>query len=204
MPWPPTGMYDPVIDLDTQLSAPVTPGLSSSSPTGSEQEMPSGNIFDPQTGMITLGALAPTVPGFDLLPGDDEPRLKDVSTDKKRQGVIDFALSKVAKGIWYHWGGTTDAGYDCSGLVMKAFASVGIQMPRISWSQAGQGKRVKISDLQPGDLVAWDHQAGDGGADHIAIYMGNGKIIEAAHTGTQLRVRKLGKNEGAWGVKLDY
>lgn len=154
--------------------------------------------------MITLGAVAPIVPGFDLLPGDEEPRLKSISEDKKRQGVIDFALSKVAKGIWYQWGGTTDRGYDCSGLVMKAFASVGIQMPRISWSQAARGQRVKISDLQPGDLVAWDHQSGDGGADHIAIYMGNGKIIEAAHTGTQLRVRKLGKNEGAWGVKLAY
>ena len=200
MPWPPTGLFDPVIDISDQIAGPTPAGLE----TDPDQEV-TGIGFDPQTNMIGLGITSPTQPEFSALPAPDEVRFKDVDTSKKRQTVVDWAISRTKMGIWYQWGGTTDKGYDCSGLVLKAFAQAGINMPRLSWSQAARGKRVKLSDLQPGDLVAWDHQAGDGGADHIAIYIGNGQIAEAAHTGSQLRVRKLGKRDaGAWGVKLAY
>jgi cell wall-associated NlpC family hydrolase len=97
----------------------------------------------------------------------------------------------------YSWGNL-----DCSGLVQRAYAAVGIHLPRISYQQANTGKRVNIGDLQAGDLVAWDEGPRNPGADHIAIYIGNGQILEAAHTGTDVRVRKLGKNEGAWGVHM--
>jgi cell wall-associated NlpC family hydrolase len=198
VPWPPTGAFDPVIDLSDQLAASTTPGVESD-----ENMVPQMSTFmDPQTNMIAFGLTNPVDPNFSALPAPDEVRFKDVSEDKKRQAVIDFAKTKL--GIPYVWGGTTDRGYDCSGLVMKAFGSAGISMPRISWAQAAKGQRVKISDLQPGDLVAWDHQSGDGGPDHIAIYIGNGQIIEAPHTGANVRIRKLGKNEGAMGVHLSY
>lgn len=200
MPWPPTGAFDPLLDISDQAASPVTPGASSDT----DQVNPFTTAFDSPSGMISFGLVNEADPSFDLLPAADEIRLQDVDVSKKRQIVVDWAISRTKMGIWYKWGGTTDKGYDCSGLVMKAFAQAGINMPRISWSQAGRGQRVKISDLEPGDLVAWDHVAGDGGADHIAIYIGNGQIAEAAKTGTQLRVRKLGKNEGAWGVKLAY
>lgn len=200
MPWPPTGAYDPLIDIGDQVAAPTAPGAGTPGATGTAAQ--SFSAFDPQSNMLALGVTNYAEPAFDALPAHDEIRFKDVGTDKKRQAVIDFAKTKI--GIWYKWGGITDKGYDCSGLVMAAFKSAGINMPRLSWAQAGRGQRVKISALQAGDLVAWDHQSGDPGADHIAIYIGNGQILEAAHTGTQIRIRKLGKNEGAWGVKLDY
>lgn len=197
MPWPPTGAYDPLIDIGSQVASPVTPGVT-------DQAVPDSSFtgFDPNTNMMALGVTNATEPAFDLLPAPDEIRFKDVSVDKKRQAVIDFAKSKL--GIWYKWGGTTDAGYDCSGLVMAAFKSAGITMPRISYAQAARGQRTKIGDLQPGDLVAWDHGTLGGRADHIALYIGNGQILEAPHTGAKVRIRKLGKNEGAWGVKLAY
>jgi cell wall-associated NlpC family hydrolase len=199
MPWPPTGAWDPVIDISDQVASPLTPGVSAEQPP----LLPTAS-YDPQTAMINFNAIVAANQQFDALPAPDEIRFQDVSADKKRQAVIDFAIQRTKMNIWYQWGGTTDKGYDCSGLVMAAFKAAGINMPRISWSQAARGQRVKLSALQPGDLVAWDHQAGDGGADHIAIYIGNGQIAEAAHTGTKLRVRKLGKNEGAWGVHLNY
>lgn len=199
MPWPPTGAYDPVIDIGTMLAGPDAPVGA----VTSESPFPELNL-DPDSGMIFFGDTAEVDPQFSALPAPNEPRLTPVPVDKKRQMVVDWAISRTKMGIWYKWGGVTDSGYDCSGLVMKAFAQAGIKMPRISYAQAAKGKRVRIGDLQPGDLVAWDHGTLGGRPDHIAIYIGNGEIAEAAHTGTQLRVRKLNKNEGAWGVKLSY
>jgi cell wall-associated NlpC family hydrolase len=77
-------------------------------------------------------------------------------------------------------------------------------MPRVSYAQAARGKVVTLDKLKPGDLVAWENNPDQNGADHIALYLGNGWILEAAHRGTNVRKRKLRANEGAWGVALDY
>lgn len=107
-------------------------------------------------------------------------------------------------GTRYLWGGTSAAGIDCSGLVQAAYKAAGIDLPRISFQQAEAGTRVSLKDLRPGDLVAWDNSPRNPGADHIAIYLGNGQIIEAAHPGTKVRIRHLGSNEGAWGVQMGW
>jgi cell wall-associated NlpC family hydrolase len=206
MPWPPTGAWDPVIDISDQVASPLTPGVTAEQPP----LLPSAS-YDPQTAMINFNAIVEANQQFDALPAPDEIRFQPISTDKKRQAVIEWAKSKL--GITYVWGGTTDRGYDCSGLVMKAFKQIGINMPRISYAQAFKGTRTKISDLQPGDLVAWIHGTlGPTRPDHIAIYLGNGMIIEAPHTpkypgdpGGKVRIRKLDKNEpGMMGVHLNY
>lgn len=122
--------------------------------------------------------------------------------DQWRKAVIQAA--KSALGTPYTWGGNSlQGGVDCSGLVQQAFAQVGIQLPRVSYQQAGAGQRVSLNKLQPGDLVAWDNSSRNNGADHIAIYIGNGRIIEAAKPGTRVRIRKLGSDEGAWGVRMN-
>lgn len=113
-------------------------------------------------------------------------------------------LAKSFLGTPYVWGGTKPGGFDCSGLVQYVTGKMGLHLPRISADQARSGKREDISSLQPGDLVAWDENSRNNGADHIAFYIGNGMILEAPHTGAQVRIRKLGKNEGAWGVALNY
>jgi cell wall-associated NlpC family hydrolase len=59
------------------------------------------------------------------------------------------------------------------------------------------GPRVALSQLRPGDLVGFR----DG--SHVAIYLGNGEILEAPSTGKNIRQRYLGPNEDAWGVSLD-
>lgn len=107
------------------------------------------------------------------------------------------------QGMWYKWGGASPStSFDCSGLVQYVYGRFGIHLPRISNQQAMVGRRTSIGNLKPGDLVAWDNSSRNRGADHIAIYVGNGMIMEAAHTGSQLRVRRLGANESAWGVSL--
>lgn len=100
------------------------------------------------------------------------------------------------------WGGTSPNGFDCSGFVQYVYKQMGIDLPRVSFQQANAGRRVGLGELAPGDLVAWDNSSRNQGADHIAIYVGGGLIAEAPRPGVPLRIRSLGRNEGAWGVKI--
>lgn len=118
-----------------------------------------------------------------------------------RSSVVRYA--KKFLGVPYVWGGTSPRGFDCSGLVQYVLRANGKTMPRVSYQQARVGRRAKLSALRPGDLIAWDH-GGRTGADHIAIYIGGGRIIEAPHTGARVRIRKLRKRERYWGVRLTY
>lgn len=94
-------------------------------------------------------------------------------------------------------GNPNQVGFDCSGFVQYALTKGGMtNVPRLSYDQLKMGQRISLSALQPGDLVGF----GDGG--HVAIYLGNGQIIEAPRTGLNVRIRKLGKGEDAWGVSL--
>lgn len=117
-----------------------------------------------------------------------------------RKAVVEYAQRYV--GTPYVWGGTSPSGFDCSGFIQYVMGKAGKQLPRISYQQANAGKRVGLNQLRPGDLVAWDNSSRNNGADHIAIYLGNGQIIEAPRPGLSVRIRKLGGNEGAWGVSL--
>jgi cell wall-associated NlpC family hydrolase len=91
---------------------------------------------------------------------------------------------------------------DCSGFVQQVYKQFGIDLPRVSFQQAAAGKRIDLGKARAGDLVAWDNSSRNNGADHIAIYLGNGKIIEAPRPGIGVRIRKLGSDEGAWGVRI--
>lgn len=134
--------------------------------------------------------------------GSFEDHFPKGPTGSARERVADIA--KTALGVDYTWGGTDlRNGVDCSGLVQAAYKQMGINLPRISAAQARVGKRIGLDQLQVGDLVAWDNSARNGGADHVAIYAGDGKIIEAPRPGIGVRVRALGKDEGdAWGVDM--
>jgi hypothetical protein len=117
-----------------------------------------------------------------------------------RASIVENARSFV--GTPYVWGGTSPRGFDCSGFVQYVYARAGIPLPRVSFQQANAGTRIPLNDLRPGDLVAWDNSSRNNGADHIAIYLGHGRIAEAPRTGIDLRVRRLGQDEGAWGSRV--
>ncbi len=93
-------------------------------------------------------------------------------------------------GIPYLWGGTDPAkGLDCSGLVMQVFKDHGIDLPRVSYQQATQGRAVPtLAQARPGDLLAFDNSSFRPGIDHIAIYIGDGKMIEAPRPGRDVRI----------------
>lgn len=97
--------------------------------------------------------------------------------------AIRYALNQVGKP--YKWGTAGPATFDCSGLVMAAYASAGIKLPRTTYAQVLVGSRVpNASALAPGDLVFPD-------SGHVQIYLGNGRVVEAPHTGAQVRIVNL-------------
>jgi cell wall-associated NlpC family hydrolase len=139
----------------------------------------------------------------EILPPPELSQNYGQGVDGWRRAVVEAA--KGALGTPYQWGGTNlQSGIDCSGLVQQAYAKAGISLPRISYQQANSGQRVGIKGLQPGDLVAWDNSPRNPGADHIAIYIGNGQIIEAPRPGLAVRIRSIGPNlDGGWGVHMN-
>ncbi|MEY9852440.1 hypothetical protein ABH923_002118 [Leifsonia sp. EB41] len=84
-------------------------------------------------------------------------------------------------GVPYVFGGTTSAGLDCSGLVQRVYGDMGISLPRLVSGQGTIGQSVpSLADAQPGDLIVCN------GGEHIVIYAGNGKIIQAPKPGGQV------------------
>ena len=113
--------------------------------------------------------------------------------------AIDRALAQV--GTRYVWGGgsargpTTGiegargTGFDCSGLMLYAYSGAGVSLPRVSRNQFNAGHKVPISGLRPGDLVFYQRPGGP--IHHVAMFIGNGQMVEAPYTGASVRVVPL-------------
>ena len=118
--------------------------------------------------------------------------------------VLDRALSQV--GVQYVWGGgngrgpTTGipdglgsplnrVGFDCSSLMLYAYNGTGVALPRVSRNQFNAGRKVSISELRPGDLVFY--KRGGAPIHHVAMYIGDGDMVEAPYTGANVRVVPL-------------
>jgi peptidoglycan DL-endopeptidase CwlO len=170
--------------------------------------LPSGNallVSAPHTDITKLRkALAKVVPHgtrtaalesrYDgtTTPGGAPPTASGrVLTALQVNTAIRAAESKI--GMPYVWGGESDreGGYDCSGLVQYAFARAGIRMPRTADIQAFTGWRLPFSQAQPGDLLTWKNDPTFNGVSHIAIYLGNNKMVVAPHTGTDVQIQTV-------------
>ncbi|QJY50500.1 C40 family peptidase [Pseudonocardia broussonetiae] len=104
--------------------------------------------------------------------------------------AIAFALAEVGKP--YLWGGTGPDRYDCSGLMLRAFQAAGINLPRVSRQQFYAGGHVPIDQAQPGDLLFYATDPSDPRTiHHVALYMGDGQMVEAPYTGEFVRVRPV-------------
>jgi hypothetical protein len=100
-------------------------------------------------------------------------------------------LAESFAGTPYLWGGTDPrSGIDCSGLVQAVYGQLGIKLPRTTYEQVNSGTAVSdISQAQPGDLIFLHPSVG--GPGHVGIYVGNGQMIDANHTGGSVGVRSL-------------
>lgn len=96
-------------------------------------------------------------------------------------GAVEFALGEVGKP--YAWGGSGPNSYDCSGLTSAAWAAAGKSLPHSSRMQYSATARVSRDAVQPGDLLFFGSPI-----HHVAMYIGNGQMVEAPHSGAQVRV----------------
>ncbi len=103
----------------------------------------------------------------------------------KRQEIVDYALQ--FEGNPYVYGGTSlTNGADCSGFVMSVFANFGYELPRVASSQYIASQKKDISEIETGDLVFYGNSPE--GIYHVALYIGDGKIIHASTAATGIKI----------------
>jgi cell wall-associated NlpC family hydrolase len=105
-------------------------------------------------------------------------------SDRLRQ-VVAYATSKAGH-AQYVWGASGPNGYDCSGLMLAAYRSVGVSLPHSSRAQFGLGRAVSRDELKPGDLIFWYSPV-----HHVGMYIGDGKIVHARNTSVDLVIQTL-------------
>ena len=106
----------------------------------------------------------------------------------RAQKAVDAALSQIGKP--YQWGAAGPSSYDCSGLTMWAWSEAGVALPHNSGAQYNATVRVARSDLAPGDLVFFGSPI-----HHVAMYIGNGQMVEAPYSGTRVRVVPMSRSD---------
>ena len=137
-----------------------------------------------------MGILKPTDTGI-----TNDGGIPMVYGNQAIEYVIKRAQSQI--GVPYSWGGGNAAGpsrgidggantvgFDCSGLVLYAFAGAGIKLPHYSGSQYNMGRKIPSAQMRRGDVIFW----GPNGSQHVAIFLGNGQMIEAPYTGSFVKI----------------
>ena len=148
-----------------------------------------GRKFLVRMGILPQPTAAATDPGF------TNGRIPRVSGRQASEYVIRRAMSQI--GVPYSWGGgnangaslgidqgADTVGFDCSGLILYAFAGVGIKLDHYSGSQYNAGRKVPSSQMRRGDLIFY----GPNASQHEAMYLGDGMMLEAPYTGSQVKV----------------
>ncbi|WP_393916493.1 C40 family peptidase [Halostreptopolyspora alba] len=118
------------------------------------------------------------------------------------EDMISAAESQI--GVPYVWGGETpQSGFDCSGLVQWAFAQTGVSVPRVTHDQWWAGTHVDYADAERGDLIFWrnDPTAPDY-ISHVAIYLGDGMMLEAPRSGMNVHVTDVRTTNMAGVVRV--
>jgi cell wall-associated NlpC family hydrolase len=136
------------------------------------------------------GTASPTRVGFTT----EAPAAPVASSSDVAATVLAAAYSR--RGKPYAYGGAGPNAFDCSGLVMWAFAHAGISLPHSAAGQYGFGTHVSRSQLEPGDIVFFNE---GGGIGHDGIYVGGGMFIDANHSGGWVDVRSMAYYSGFVG-----
>ncbi|MEU6813536.1 C40 family peptidase [Streptomyces sp. NPDC046860] len=110
--------------------------------------------------------------------------------------AVGYALDQIGKP--YRWGAQGPASFDCSGLTSRAWARAGTPIPRTSQEQWARLPHVPLDSLRPGDLVIYFPEA-----THVALYLGEGKVVQAPRTGEKVRISPLAANPVLGAVRPD-
>ncbi|MFJ4980836.1 NlpC/P60 family protein [Streptomyces coeruleorubidus] len=129
--------------------------------------------------------------------GSDGDRAGSVRRPSAAGGrAVDYAVRQLGKP--YEWGAEGPTSYDCSGLTSQAWAEAGTPVPRTSQEQWKRLKRVPLSELRPGDLVVYFPKA-----THVALYLGDGMVVQAPRPGAKVKVSPIAANPVLGAVRPD-
>jgi cell wall-associated NlpC family hydrolase len=106
--------------------------------------------------------------------------------------AIQWALTQQGKP--YVWGASVNQqdSFDCSSLMLQAYRSAGVTLPRVSRQQYRAGAMLSVTEAQPGDLLFWAYDTRNPDTiHHVAMYLGDGKIVEAQQTGVPVHIRPV-------------
>jgi cell wall-associated NlpC family hydrolase len=140
------------------------------------------------TGASTTGTTASTTATSGPWTGPSVGTVSSGGASGSASGNAIVAEAKKYLGVPYVWGGTNPkTGLDCSGLVQLVYGKFGVDLPRVSYLQAREGRAVaNLDQARPGDLLAFNSPV-----SHIGIYIGNGKMIHAPRPGTEVRIEDV-------------
>ena len=132
--------------------------------------------------------------------GVNEPTVSDIKTSgaapatdwsrvsSTRKDIVDLAKTFIG-GTYVYGGDSPEEGFDCSGLILYVYKeAAGIDLYHQSAVQASKGRAVSVTEMQPGDIIAYDGSPKDGIVNHVSIYAGDGKAIHAVGTGKGIRM----------------
>lgn len=134
----------------------------------------------------------------DKIAKKDPTQLADlpvVSGSGKGAEALRYALTKLGRP--YVWGAEGPSTFDCSGLTMWAYRQVGISLPHYTGSQFNAGAHISRDQMQPGDLVFFHSDL-----HHMGMYIGNGQMVHAPHTGDVVRIAPLSGRPFAGAVRV--
>lgn len=151
-----------------------------------------------RTEQRTSEQLAELVRTVQLTTGRSGVALDGSAVNAVLEKVLAAAHAQLGKP--YLWGATGPSSFDCSGFTQYAFAAGGVTLPRTSRQQWYAGSHPELSEARPGDLLFWGTPgASPESIHHMSIYLGNGYMIVAPHSGAVVRIQKVYAS-GFYGV----
>ncbi|WP_405012490.1 C40 family peptidase [Kitasatospora sp. NBC_01539] len=120
---------------------------------------------------------------------DRTGRSQGAGADARRESAVAFALAQLGRP--YLWGGDGPGGFDCSGLVQQAYRRAGVVLPRVADDQYAATTPVAADRLSRGDLLFWSDTGRASGIEHVALYLGDGRYVEAPRPGRSVRIAVL-------------
>ena len=117
-------------------------------------------------------------------------RITHIDQDQGGRELIMQSMDLV--GTPYRWGGASDAGFDCSGMIQYLYKNaLGVNLPRTSRDMAAASKKISQSSLKAGDLVFFNTSGS--GISHVGLYIGNNEFIHAPSSGKTVQTERLSK-----------
>jgi peptidoglycan DL-endopeptidase CwlO len=182
-PAEPAPTPDPFDDAVTVKSIPTATPTPVAVTTAKAK--PKAAVRPKRRAAVHVPAPAPVAIPFQALAFDPQAWLQANAASPTGAAAVDIAEHYL--GVPYVWGGAMPStGFDCSGLTAFVYAQLGVNLPHYAAAQFAAYPRLDPTQLQPGDLVFFEPKLD--GPGHVALYIGNDRIIEAPHTGALIRI----------------